>query len=372
MLCAFSVLSLVACKADDEEEKASVPSIDYESHNDYSVMVKNNTSYNLVAFKGSPRKSNLIGGIPADATNHKLNKTDGLFTTSQDFMLFIVKEDDYKKNYDNLSALDSSPFANIYAYYNANSDNAMVYEISSKLGGNGTITVYNTSGFNVELRLNGINGETLGYIGDGMAVTTFNAGWGNYYIYPVFRKYNSARNEIMTVYPKYGSNMAEAAGQAVCESFPLADSQKYRTHELRTTDWLGNAELTSGYAYLLVKNNNKQGIKFYDGSEPQITSIGIDMIAYNDSVTFQIPMPEAPNSEVGNRVYLSQDSFAGLSVGTNAKLVSIPEQVFKSDYLYSVTATGDTIYTLSLSDVTVIGKYDFANNKFIETNTDSE
>lgn len=190
---------------------------------------------------------------------------------------------------------NSSPFANIYAYYNANSDNAMVYEISSKLGGNGTITVYNTSGFNVELRLNGINGETLGYIGDGMAVTTFNAGWGNYYIYPVFRKYNSARNEIMTVYPKYGSNMAEAAGQAVCESFPLADSQKYRTHELRTTDWLGNAEL-----------------------------------------------------------------------------VSIPEQVFKSDYLYSVTATGDTIYTLSLSDVTVIGKYDFANNKFIETNTDSE
>ncbi|MBQ9206407.1 MAG: hypothetical protein IJ158_06795 [Treponema sp.] len=56
----------------------------------------------------------------------------------------------------------------------------------------------------------------------------------------------------------------------------------------------------------------------------------------------------------------------------NAELVSIPEQVFKSDYLYSVTATGDTIYTLSLSDVTVIGKYDFANNKFIETNTDSE
>lgn len=112
MLCAFSVLSLVACKAGDEEEKASVPSIDYESHNDYSVMVKNNTSYNLVAFKGSPRKSNLIGGIPADATNHKLNKTGGLFTTSQDFMLFIVKEDDYKKNNDNLSALDSSAESN--------------------------------------------------------------------------------------------------------------------------------------------------------------------------------------------------------------------------------------------------------------------
>ena len=353
--------------------------MDYQSYNDYSVIVKNNTKYNLVAFKGSPSKANLIGGIPSNATAHKLKRSADLFKSSQDFMLFIIKEDDYKNNYENLSALENKPFANVYAYYNNNSDNQMVYEISARLGGQGTITMYNTSGFNIELRLNGINGPALGYIGDGMTVTNFNVAFNDdnfeeYLVYPVFRKYNSARNEIMTVYPKYGSTKGNAAGKAVCERFELranGDTSK----QLRSADWIGTGfEISSGYAYIQVTNGNKQAVNFLDGGEAQITSIGGKLINSNRTMTFQIAMPEVPGSTSENREYLSEiDATANsYAIGTPDTSKSIPARTYKADYLYSITVSGDTIYDVELSEVKVIGKYDFATNKFTETNTDSE
>lgn len=383
-LSAILAFSLVSCKTNDDDdkgkdEKVSTSDVDFESHSDYSVMVKNNTSFKLIAFKGSPSKANLIGGIPSNATAHKLNRSEALFNASQDFMLFVIKESDYIENKDNLSALENKPFANVYAYYNKSADNQMVYEISSRLGGQGTITMYNTSGFNIELRLNGINGPTLGYIGDGMTVTTFKVAYNDndfeeYLVYPVFRKFNAARNEIMTVYPKYGSTAGKAAGKAVCERFELSangDTSK----QLRSSEWLGNGlEMSSGYAYIQVTNGNKQAVNFLDGGVAQITSTGGKLINSNRTMTFQIAMPESPNSTPGSREYLSKidatdNSYA---IGTPAVSEPIPGRTYKADYLYSVTLGGDTIYDISISDVKVVGKYDFANNKFIEIDTDAD
>lgn len=342
----------------------TVPAVDYTSHNDYSVMVKNNTSFKLVAFKGSPSKANLIGGIPADSANHKLEKKSTLFTTSQDFMLFIIKEEDYIANYNNLSVLNNSPFANIYAYYNSNSSNQMVYEISRLAGGDGEITVYNTSNMNVELRLEGPKGQTFGYVGDGMARTTFkvNADNTEYYLFPVFRKFNSQTGEIMTVFPKWTSGSHK--GQPVYEYFEL--NAEDRSKNLYSTKWLGDdTELNPGYAYLQVQNGADYGVNFLDGGVAQVTSTGGKVINSNRIRTFQIAMPKLSGSGA-NTVY--GEEFAalagGFGVGTPSEPYNLPAFTYKAGYIYKVTTEGSQ-GDLRLSEITVVGKYDFINDKII-------
>ena len=79
------------------------------SNSTYLLKVKNNTAKKLVAFKGTPASDTLIGGIPASATNHALPKSSTLFSASQDFILFIVTEDDFTAHKDSLSSLENSP-----------------------------------------------------------------------------------------------------------------------------------------------------------------------------------------------------------------------------------------------------------------------
>ena len=363
----FCALALVGCKDPVNNTTTpddGVPAIDYTSHTDYSVMVTNNTSFNLVAFKGSPRKSNLLGGIPANQTNHKLGKVASLFPTSQDFMLFIVKEDDYRANYENLSALDNTPFASIYAYYNTNSANLMSYEISSLSGGNGEIVVHNTSNMNIELRLEGPKGATLGYVGDGMARTTFKVQADNqeYYIFPVFRKFNSTTNEIMTVFPTWTSG--NHAGQPVYEYFELNATDK--TKNLYSTNWIGaEMELNPGYAYLQVQNGSSSGVNFLDGGVAQTTSTGGKIINSNRTMTFQIAMPKisggATDAVYGNQYSATDNSYA---IGLPTDPYYIPAYTYKAGYIYGITCTG-TQGDLTLSEITIVGRYDFVNNKIV-------
>ena len=60
--------------------------VDFGSHNtDYSILVRNNTGENLVAFKGDLQAAKLIGGIPAHAQNHGLPNNPALFDRTEDF-----------------------------------------------------------------------------------------------------------------------------------------------------------------------------------------------------------------------------------------------------------------------------------------------
>ena len=332
-------------------------SINYtdNSNSTYLVKVRNNTTKKLVAFKGTPATDTLIGGIPASATNHGLPRSSTMFATSQDFILFIVTADDYEANKNNLSSLENYPFARLYAYYNTNAVNNIVYEISSVMGGEKSIVLQNNTSYNVELRRNGIYGETIGYTGARTINTTFKVEPGDYYIFPVFRKFDSTLNEIVTVYPKYTSG--NATGNAIVEYFALNDSTS--EIQLDASKWSSGVKFTNGYAYIRINNQSETGINLYDGSNstPMITSTGCSAINSGKSYTFALPMElNSSNSESGEYVYEEFKKYSQLHIGSALKSdyyitgSSSTTKDFYAGKVYTFTVTGQTIYDLVVSN----------------------
>jgi len=353
LLAAAMILGFAGCQDNPNdgggEEEGSV--VDFTNHlSGFSVKVQNNTNKKLVVFKNSPNASYLIGGIPGSGSNeHGLPKPSGLFTATGDFVLFIVTEEDYIENKDNLSVLANRPFTRVYAYYNANAENYIVYPISSVLGGTSKITLNNNTGFNVELRTDGVHGPVLGYAAQGSYNTTFNVDQGDYMVFPVFRKYNAARGEIITVYPKYTSGLG--AGKAKFTTFSLNAN---RTEEIiDASDFIGsNLELKTGSAYLVITNNHNTGLEFLNGGQPILTSTGSRFINRGETLTFQVDMPKKPGS---NDEYLDSLTLTNFRLGTPAHKVGLDSHTFESDKIYQVYVTGADPFDVNFSAITEIG-----------------
>ena len=276
----------------------------------FSIKVRNNTMKKLIAFRGTPREENLISGIPAGASNWGLKRNPALFSNSADFVLVFVTEEDYLANKNDLNTLDNAPFTKLYAYYNANSNNNMVYEISICMGGNGSIVLNNgNSPYNIELRKDGINGETMGYFPAYTVNTTFKIDYGMYYIFPVFRKFNAILNGIITVYPK------KATGKAICEIFEI--DEDVSSISLNSNNWIQNATLSHSATYIKINNNSANGICLYSNSNsnPYNSLNGSQMINAGQSVVFPIYMDLVSGSAAENPEYAEYIESAQYCVG---------------------------------------------------------
>jgi len=329
--------------------------IDYTNYiTGFSLKVKNDANKKLVAFKGSPSTSTLISGIPAGGGEHGLKKDSALFATTGDFVLFLVTEEDYLANKNSLSALANKPFTRIYAYFNTNAENKLVYTISSILGGSKKITLNNNTSFNIELRRDGIEGGLIGYAGSGTYNTTFNVESGTYMVFPVFRKFNSARGEIITVYPKYQGGALD--GKAKFEYFSLDDSLDEAT--LRASDYTGNDFVfKTGSAYLVINNNHTTtGMTLYDGLATVTTSTGGQAINPGRTLTFQIDMAKKPGS---NDEYLDERTMATFKIGTPAYSMPVPSFEFESDKIYQISVTGSGAGDIQLSAISYVGEMTF-------------
>lgn len=320
---------------DNKESGASTSSgVDYENYSasDYVVKVKNNTSKKLVVFKGEPSTENLMGGVPASATNHGLKKNSTLFTGSSDFVLFFVTEEDYIANKNNLSNLKTKPFARLYAYYNDNAANNIIYNISSNMGGSGKINLNNNTAYNVELRKDSIHGEVIGYTAAQTLHTTFSVEPGDYYIFPVFRKFDKTYNEIVTVYPKKENGSAYVEVIQVTEGEPM---------ELNAGEWSKNVTFTNGYSYLKIANESDTGISLYDGanSMAEVTSSGGRIINSGSSLIYQIPMTRLNSGD--SYQYETSVVKASFRYGNSLKNdYKIPEKTFEAGKIYTFTVTG--------------------------------
>ena len=327
----------------DDKKETGAAGVDYENYStsDYVVKVKNNTTKKLVVFKGEPSADTLMGGVPASATNHGLKKNSSLFSTSSDFVLFFVTEEDYLAHKDNLSHLKTKPFARLYAYYNTNAKNQIVYSVSSDMGGAGKINLNNNTPYNVELRKDSIYGEVIGYTAARTINTTFSVEPGDYYIFPVFRKFDKTLNEIVTVYPQ------DQDGDAHVEIFNVTDS---KTMELNASEWSENVTFTSGYAYLRIKNESETGISLYDGanSAPELTSSGGSIINSGDELVYQIPM-----KKIGDGFkFTSSETKSSFKFGNSLKNdYNIESKSYEAGKLYTYVVSGEDYKSLS-------GKFD--------------
>jgi len=360
-------LLLVGCDngTNEENNNNNNNDIDYTNYAspNFSIRVKNDTNKKLVAFKGTPASNTLISGIPAGGSEHGLKKDASLFSSTSDFVLFIVTEADYLANKDNLSALENKPFTRLYAFFNANSINANVYRISSILGGNKKIILQNATDYNVELRQDSQEyGQTIGYTTRQTYNTTFFVDPADYMVFPVFRKYNSTLGEIMTAYPIFQEE-GDLKGKAWFTEFSLFSTDEVTINSL---DFASGIKVQAGAAFLIVQNNSGVGIGLWDGFTRQTTESGGQVINPNDSMIFPIYM---------NRVQQTFTPYAQkgqFKIGTSATQNNIPlptdsyipeeggniiDNVYLEGKIYTINVTGANANTLQFSAVTQTGNW---------------
>ncbi len=357
-------------KKQTPKEASGVDFTNYSS-GEYVIKVTNNTSKKLIAFKGTPSPTTLMGGIPASTANFGLKLDTAMFPNSTDFVLFLVTEEEYIEHKDSLTELSTKPFTCLYAYYNKTAKNNIVYQISSKMGGSAKLTFNNNSGYNVELRKDGIFGETIGYAAADTINTTFSLEYGDYYIFPVFRKFDTAINEIVTVYPKYSGltgNDAKANGKAVVELLSLTSETPSRT--INSTKWK-TEEFTfaSGYAYIRITNSSDTDIQLFNGanSDALVTSTGFTFIPSNQTKTFTLQMEiNDKNSTTGSVEYQEYKSYSQFYV-SNALCDPVyltGDSTKTFDYyggkIYDYTVTGKTAYSLEVTATPAVSDMVFA------------
>ena len=336
LFAAFMAILLFSC--DDKDDGSG---LDFSSHNtDYSILVRNNTGENLVAFKGDLLADKLIGGIPAHAQNHGLPNDPALFDKTEDFPMILLTEAQFNSNKDNLSSLKNTPFTRVYVFFNKSGDNTLVYEIAAGLGGSNEFKIINASNsINVELRLNGAAGETIGYAPAGILETTLRLQDGNYNIFPVFKRYNTFRDVVETVYPQ-----GTGSGYAWFQSFSFGEGTTTATMNLKTL--LQGITFVSGAAWVYVNNQTTSGgIRFVEGSNVKATASGLTNVMSGNPRTFQIDMPKAGNNTYADSITVANWKFGAtgfevpLRTGENdtTPLASLEIQQGK---MYTITVSG--------------------------------
>jgi hypothetical protein len=336
MAVAVIAIALMACPKHDGPYTARV---DWKSHNtDYSIKVTNNTGERLIAFKGDLTEKTLIGGIPAHADNHGLPMNLSLFDKTEAFPMILLTETQYNTNKNSLQSLRNSPFTRVFVFFNKSGDNTAVYEIAAGLGGNNTLSILNNSGsINVEIRLGGTAGETLGYAPAGILESKFKLADGNYTVFPVFKSYNAVRDVVTTVYPK------RAGGGAWRQT--LSFGEGITESEINLSKVLEQTTITLGAAWVYVNNQTTSGgIRFVQGSQVQKTATGLTNIMTNR--TFQIDMPQAGNGdyaeslEVANWKFGPDGDEVELQKSKDDK-TKVTTLIIGQNKMYTVTVTGN-------------------------------
>jgi hypothetical protein len=331
----------------------------------YSIKVRNNTSERLVAFKGPPASDTLISGIPPGGGAWGLKKDPALFSSAGDFVLWLITEAQYNQHKDNLSssALKQVPFTRIYAYYNTRAESdPIVYPINEKLGGQYKIVLNNlNTGRNVELRLDSPNGDTLGYAAEDTVSTTFNVDTGQYYIFPVFRKFSRSKGEIISVFPRNSQGRLWLVNRLLG---PPPDG--VAEYQINANDFLSNVVFKTGMAYLIIYNDMAGpaagAVDFKKGGTAQRTSTGASLINPAMNRMYEIAMSQIgseQNADFAEKLSVSKGLYqVGSDAGVNADL---PAFEFYGDKVYEVHVTGTSLYDFSVGEITELENIDFKN-----------
>lgn len=323
--------------------------VDYTSYTtDYSLIVENQTTLKLVAFKGAPAKDTLIGGINPNATTCLKNDTS-LFNATESFVLFVVKETDYEANKNDFNKLAQMPFTSFFAFYNQGEKNENHYIVSAVMDGPYQIIVNNPSKYNVEFRNMSITGNVIGYVAPSSYEQTFHVKKGEYMLFPVFKVYDSKTMEIVSTYPTYKAG--KLAGEP--KSFEFSLDEETTKAQFNTKKWTEDIKFTPSAAYIKIINNADQGVQFFKGelNVPETTSTGGKRINTDKSLTFPLDMELIGN----NNTYEEAKVVAGYRIETNRGLGAYlngdatTTVTYKAGYLYTYTVSGNATdgYTIT-------------------------
>ena len=343
ILCVFFsavMLFLFSCGDTGNNPGTDDLGIDFKNYKDgdYSILVCNNTGERLIAFKDDLLPENLIGGIPPGNNNHGFRNDPALFDKTEDFPMILLTAAQYKANKNDLKSLKSTPFTRVYVFFNKNGKNETVYDIANGLGGNNEFKIINAStSINVELRLNGIAGQTIGYAPAGILETTLMLRDGDYDIFPVFKRYNAIRDVVETVYPR-----GSGSGYAWFEGYSFGEGRTTATMNLK--ELLQNTAFVSGAAWVQVDNQTSSGgIHFIEGTSLRTTASGLEYIMKGYPTTFQIDMPKI------FATYMDSILVANWKFGPSGSYVELQKGENDDTPLGSLTIEKGKMYTVTVS-----------------------
>jgi len=352
------IFSLIGCpeeqekeKEKEEEKKEDEITVDFTSHDPASIHVRNNTNQRLVAFKGLPDIANLLGGIPANAVNHGLSRTG--FTTSVDFALTLVTEAEFNRAMTaggNQALASAEKFNVIYAFYNHNGTNNNIFAINAQSGGVGRLIMENPTAWNIELRQNAFNGQTLGFIGPFTSTQTLNLEPDDYIFYPVMRRLNPLLGEIIDVQPVFPDGVIASTPYFR----PLKISASPITWNFREIAQQATINMVSGAAFIRVVNNSNVAIQFFNGLTAQQTSMASTFLNPGETMVFQVNFPRNPDGSFSN----THTSDFGVGVPGVGRTGEIPPRTVTMDWLYETQVTGTNASNVAASELTEIQKMD--------------
>jgi len=347
------MFGLIGCPEETEKEKdpGDEITVDFTSHETFSIRVRNNTNQRLVAFKGKPDTANLLGGIPANATNHGLSRAG--FTDSVDFALTLVTEAEFNRAMaagGNQALASAEKFNVIYAFYNHNGTNNNVFEINAQSGGAGRLIMENPTAWNIELRKDAYDGLTLGFIGPFTSTQTLNLDPGEYIFYPVMRRFNRLLGEIISVQPAFPDGVI-----ANTPYFrPLRIDETPIPWNFREIAQQATIKMVSGAAFIRVVNNSSEAIQFFNGILPQKTSMMRTYLNPGETMVFQVLFPRNPDDSFSN----THTSDFGVGVPGVGRTGNVPPRTVTMDWLYETQVTGTNASNVTASDLTEIQKMD--------------
>jgi len=315
----------------------------FTSHNPFSIRITNHSSHNLVAFAGDVSNENLIGGVYKNTSNHGLPMNTKFFTPNPNyFRMVFITEDDYNAYKNNLGQVPGNRvITSMFVFWNGNAgENTKVYEIAATMGGDNKFTVYNPTNFNVEIRVNGPSGPTLGYVPKGMATTTLSCTDLELIAFPVFLYENTTREVVETIFPMVDGPVPPGGKIPARQSMNFENKSGVQSMNLSSLV-TSLTERKAGASYLNVVNSTGVGdIAFIRNNVIQTTATGTRY--FSDNREFRIDMLRSGDT------YQESRSISGLSIETGGlvypvKAVQDPNMVnfpIRSDMIYSIMVTG--------------------------------
>ena len=333
---------LLSCDLGKDSEDSGV---DFSSHNaNPAFFVDNNSTQRLIAFKGSLSHDNLLGGIPAGAEYHAIRRNPTHFNRTEAFPVIFITEEQFIEHRNNLSALANTPFTRIFVFYNHGLENPARYKISGIMGGRHSLLVQNPTRFDVELRLNGVGGETIGYVPGQMLTTTLYLTDGSHNIFPVFRFFNPVRGVVSTIYPQ--NSIGNPWFIPLAASGPTPQNLTINVQNALTQTAVNQ---TLGAAWLIVRNQTQGAVAVQRGVSFVTDAMGEEYFNPGTDRVIQIEMPRALEN---TNAFAGETEVSGLRVGPHGAMVDVTNGtppgtpgrttfILETDTQYVITVTGD-------------------------------
>jgi hypothetical protein len=281
-----AVVVLCCCRDPDPvNEGGEDDGINWNSENNGTLTIINNTNQDMVIFKGQvPNTSSVLGGVRA-GTRKDFNISDDVpdFNLGGYIVLRGMSFDEYQKNKSNLSLAKVEYSA--MATYGQNAKYQT--EINPQSTGDYYFKVTNAGKIGIELRKDSPDGEKVAYV---PALAT------NYLIYsnsatsmtlfPVYVYYSNINKQVTTIKPASFGETASIGPRPVTENsvstvrFPNDASLQWETIA---------ANITYPVAFITCQNNvTNQDIRFASGSKVWFSQNGYDSVNSGETLVFEV------------------------------------------------------------------------------------